>query len=182
MKRAVFLDRDGIINKVILRAGQPFAPSIFDEFELVDGVNHILQRFKAEGFLNIIITNQPDIARGLMVWETLNKMHGFIEKQLPIDDIFVCPHDDAGKCQCRKPQPGMILEAAEKWSVTLRSSFVVGDRWKDIEAGRRAGCITILLDYPYNKGVTADFRVNDLRSAAEVILNNKESLCPFKTP
>lgn len=174
MKRAIFLDRDGVINKVTLKEGKPFSPRRFEKFELFDGIREVLEKSKREGFLNIIITNQPDITRGLIKWETLEKMHKFIKENLPIDDIFVCPHDDIDNCQCRKPRPGMLLEAAKKWDIDLKDSFLIGDQWKDIETGKKAGCITILIDYLYNKEVESDFRVNNLHSAIEIILNSKK--------
>lgn len=174
MKRAIFLDRDGVINKAILKEGKPFSPRRFEEFELFDGIKEVLEKSKREDFLNIIITNQPDITRDLIRWKTLEKMHKFIKENLPIDDIFVCPHDDIDNCQCRKPRPGMLLEAAKKWNIDLKGSFLIGDQGKDIEAGKKAGCITILIDNLYNKEVESDFRVNNLHSAIEIILNSKK--------
>lgn len=174
MKRAIFLDRDGVINKVILKEGKPFSPRKFERFELFGEIREVLEKFRREDFLNIVITNQPDITRNLIKWETLERMHKFIKENLPIDDIFVCPHDDIDSCQCRKPKPGMLLEAAKKWDIDLNGSFLIGDRWKDIEAGKNAGCITILIDYLYNKEVGSDFRVNDLHSAIKIILNSKK--------
>lgn len=173
MKKAIFLDRDGVINRVILNGGEPFSPRRFREFEFLDGIKEVLEKFKEVGFINIIITNQPDIARGLIEWEISEKMHKVIRENLPIDDIFVCPHDDIDQCPCRKPKPGMLLEAAKKWDIDLKSSFLIGDQWKDIGAGKNAGCATILISYPYNKKVNPDFRVNNLHSAAEVILRSE---------
>ncbi len=171
MRKAIFFDRDGVINKVILKDGKPFSPRKFEEFKLLDGIREVLERFKAEGFLNIVITNQPDVARGMMDWETVEKIHKFIEENLPIDDIFVCPHDDIDNCHCRKPKPGMLLEAAKKWHINLKESFMIGDSWKDIEAGRAAGCATILLNNLYNKKVEADFRVRDIDLAMKITVN-----------
>ena len=174
MKSAVFFDRDGVINKVILRYGQPFSARHFDEFELVEGVREVLQAFRKEGFINIIVTNQPDIARGLMKKEELEKMHVLIREELPVDVILVCPHDDNDNCNCRKPKPGLLLKAAKERNIDLHSSFVIGDQWKDMEAGKNVNCSTILIDYPYNKEVKADFRVKDLSSAEEIILKGEK--------
>jgi len=170
MRKAIFLDRDGVINKVILKDGKPFSPRKFEEFKLLDGIKKVLEGLKTEGFLNIVTTNQPDVARGIVEWETVEKMHKFIKENLPVDDIFVCPHDDDDNCQCRKPKPGMLLEASRKWDIDLKSSFIIGDSWKDIQAGKAAGCATVLLDNSYNKEVEADFRASDIDLAMKIIL------------
>lgn len=169
MKRAIFLDRDGVINKVILKEGKPFSPREFDEFEFVENIKGVLEKFKEKGFLNIVITNQPDIIRRLMQREKLDKIHNLIKERLPIDDIFVCPHDDKDNCLCRKLKPGMLFEAAKEWDIDLNASFMIGDNWKDIEAGRAAGCTTVLIDNPYNKQIAADFRIDSISSMIEII-------------
>jgi len=174
MKRAIFLDRDGVINNVIIKEGKAFSPRKFEDFELVDGIKNVLERFKTEGLLNIIVTNQPDIARGLMKKEELQKMHNLIRENLPVNDIFVCTHDDADNCNCRKPKAGMLFEAVKKWDIDLSESFMIGDSWKDIEAGRNAGCTTVLIDSPYNKQIDSDLRANELSAAAEMILNSRK--------
>lgn len=174
MKQAIFLDRDGVINSTIIKEGKPFSPRKFEDFKLIDGIKDILERFRARGLLNIIVTNQPDIARGLMKKEELQKMHNLIMEKLPVDDIFICPHDDADNCNCRKPKPGMLLEAAKKWDIDLSESFMIGDSWKDIEAGRNAGCTTLLIDSPYNKQIDSDLRANELSAVAEMILNSRK--------
>lgn len=169
MNRAIFLDRDGVINKVILKQGKPFSPRTVEELEFSDGILSFLTESKRAGFLNIVITNQPDIARGLMDRQTSEAMHGLIRTNLPVDDIFVCPHDDSDNCHCRKPKSGLLTDAAGKWDIDLNSSFLIGDRWKDVQAGKNAGCFTILLDCPYNRDVGADRRVRDILSALEII-------------
>ena len=168
-KRAVFLDRDGVINKVTMRNGVPAGPRKFDDFVLVEGVKDAVESFRRMGFLIIVNTNQPDIGRGLLPEEELSKMHALLRKVLPVDDIFVCPHDEADHCSCRKPRPGMLLEAARKWEIDLKKSFAIGDRWKDMEAGRAAGCRTILLDRSYNCEAPTDFRINDIGEAAAIV-------------
>lgn len=174
MKRAIFFDRDGVINKAIVEEGRPFSPRTFEEFELVDNIGDLLELCRKEGFLNIIITNQPDISRGLIDENSLRKMHKFIKKNMSVDDILVCPHTDTDNCYCRKPKPGMLLAAADKWNIDLNGSFLIGDQWKDMEAGRNAGCTTILIDCHYNKGVDSDFRIGDLSSAIEIFLKSQE--------
>lgn len=169
MNQAIFLDRDGVINKAILRQGKPYSPRKFEEFKLNQGVENILRKFRKKGFLSIIITNQPDIARELLKWDEINKMHSFLIEHLPIDSVLICPHDDYHNCECRKPKPGMLFKAANDFKIDLKKSFLIGDRWKDIEAGRRSGCKTILFDASYNKTVIADFRVKDLSETFTVI-------------
>lgn len=170
MRPAIFLDRDGVINKVLLNNGNPFSPRRLEDFELLPEVGSILNSFKKMGFVNIIVTNQPDIARGLMKMKELNKMHALIRERLPIDDIMVCPHDDADNCGCRKPKYGLLLEAANKWNIDLKKSYLVGDAWKDIEAGKQAGCKTVIIDMPYNQEAAADFRVKDISEVMSIIL------------
>lgn len=169
MKQAIFLDRDGVINKVLLNNGKPFSPRKFEEFEMLPGVENALDSFKNMGFMNIIVTNQPDIALGLMEIQELNKMLALMRETLPVDDIMVCPHADSDYCLCRKPKEGMLIEASEKWGIDLKSAFMVGDTWKDMAAGKNAGCKTILIDMPYNQAVESDYRVKDLREAVEII-------------
>lgn len=168
-ERAIFLDRDGVINKVLMNDGKPFAPRKFDEFELTSGIANTLISFKNMGFLNIVITNQPDVTRGLIEREELNKMTNFMKENLALDDISVCLHDDQHNCDCRKPKPGMLLEASKKWGIDLKNSYFIGDTWKDMAAGRRAGCRTILIKTPYNKGVEGDYLISDINEAVSVI-------------
>jgi len=173
MRRAVFLDRDGVVNRVILKNGKPFSPRKIEEFVFCDGIADFLIESRKAGFLNIIFTNQPDIARGLIDSQTLDSINDLIKKNLVVDDILICPHDDADNCACRKPKPGMLNNAARKWKIDLDGSFVIGDQWKDTQAGKAVGCTTILLDCPYNKNVECDHRVTDLRSAQEIITHSK---------
>lgn len=175
MRSAVFLDRDGVINKVIIKDGHPFSPRRIDDFELLPGVIDAVKLLKSIGLFIIVVTNQPDIARGKMDMETLQTMHRRMFELLMIDDIYVCPHDDEEGCNCRKPKPGLLMQAAKKWNIDLRTSYLVGDSWKDIEAGRRVDCTTFLIDRPYNKKVREDakFLVNNLDSVAQTILRLK---------
>ncbi len=168
-KRALFLDRDGVINQVVLIEGKPSSPRTFSDFKLKEGVGELLDELKREGFLLIVVTNQPDVVRGLLPKAELDKMHSFIRERLPIDDLRVCLHDDADNCQCRKPKPGLLLEAARKWGIDLEKSYLLGDSWKDMEAGRATGCRTILLEAPYNEGTASDRRVKSLKEAGALI-------------
>lgn len=151
MKRAVFLDRDGVINANIERDGRPVAPKTLAQFRLLPGVEEAVRSLMQHGYLIVVITNQPDVANGLTERTTVDAMHDIIRAKLAVDDIEVCFHNDAAGCDCRKPRPGMILKAAAKHGIDLPRSYVVGDRWRDIVAGRSAGCSTIFIDYGYKQ-------------------------------
>lgn len=174
LKRAIFLDRDGVINRVIMKEGKPYSPRNRSDFLFTDGIREVLARLKGEGFLLIVVTNQPDISRGSITWAELNAIHDLIRRELPVDDIIVCPHDNDDDCDCRKPKPGMIVESARKWGIDIESSFLIGDTWKDMEAGQKAGCKTILLDAPYNQDVQGDYRIQDICETLKII-TKKES-------
>jgi D-glycero-D-manno-heptose 1,7-bisphosphate phosphatase len=170
MRRAVFLDRDGVINRVPIRNGKVATPRKFEEFELIKGTSEEVTRIKTAGFFVFVITNQPDVARGILPAGELEKMSAAIRKQLSVDEIWVCPHDDAAQCSCRKPKPGMIDLARKKYAFSIAESFLVGDSWKDMELAKRVGCKGILIDAPYNQGLECLTRVRDLHEAVEVIL------------
>jgi D-glycero-D-manno-heptose 1,7-bisphosphate phosphatase len=150
-KLAVFLDRDGVLNEAIVRNGQPHPPRDLSELVITHGARTALERLKREGFLLIVVTNQPDVARGKTNRADVDKINAQLAAILPLDAIEVCEHDDKEQCDCRKPKAGMILRAREKLCVDLAGSFVIGDRWRDIEAGRRAGCRTILIGDGYGE-------------------------------
>jgi D-glycero-D-manno-heptose 1,7-bisphosphate phosphatase len=170
--RGVFLDRDGVINRAIVRNNKPYPPATIAELEILPGVPQALSRLHAAGYLLIVTTNQPDVARGTSQRETVEAMHHFLASQLPIDDFQVCYHDDKDGCLCRKPSPGSLLNAAEKFQIDLGASFMVGDRWRDIQAGQRAGCKTVFIDYHYAEPMTLvpDQVVASLQEAADWIL------------
>jgi D-glycero-D-manno-heptose 1,7-bisphosphate phosphatase len=150
-KPAVFLDRDGVLNEVVVCKGRPYPPRDVAKLVITQDAGAALEKLKCEGFLLIVVTNQPDIARGKANRGDVNKINAQLAAILPLDAIEVCEHDDKDQCDCRKPKPGMILRAGEKFGVDLASSFMVGDRWRDIEAGRRAGCRTILIGDGYGE-------------------------------
>jgi D-glycero-D-manno-heptose 1,7-bisphosphate phosphatase len=174
MNKAVFLDRDGVINKVVLREGKACSPRTSDEFEFVENIGDDIKRLKSASFIVIVVSNQPDIARGRMDIAELEKMNERIRDNLPVDDILFCPHDDNDECDCRKPQPGMILYAFQKYKIDSCRSYLVGDREKDMEAARNAGCEGILIDTLYNRDVRSVTRVQSVREAVNIILNEKE--------
>lgn len=154
-----------------MRNGKPSSPWKLEEFEILPDVKEYLEASKKMGFLNIVFTNQPDISRGFLKIEDLEKMHKIISETLPIDEIKFCPHDNQDNCSCRKPKPGLILEAVKKWSIDLKKSYVIGDGWKDIGAGKAAGCKTFLLRREYNKDYQEDydFEVDNLKKTVEII-------------
>jgi D-sedoheptulose 7-phosphate isomerase len=186
LRPAVFLDRDGVINRAAVRDGKPFPPSGLEELEILPGVASSLLDLKAHGFDLFVITNQPDVARGNQTREAVEAIHQALASSLSIDDIFVCYHDDADHCACRKPLPGLLFEAQRKHNVDLSRSFVVGDRWRDIDAGHAAGCKAILIDYGYPERKPAqppEATVRSLREAADWIIcsslkesNNKDEV------
>lgn len=148
---AVFLDRDGVLNDAIVRNGRPYSPQDAGELIITKGARSALEELKREGFVLIVVTNQPDIARGKTTRAKVDRINAQLAAILPLDAIEICEHDDQDQCDCRKPKPGMILRAQEKFGVNLARSFIAGDRWRDIEAGRRAGCRTILIGDGYSE-------------------------------
>jgi len=171
-EKAIFLDRDGVINRVILREGKPYSPRKLEEFVFNDGIKESVHKMKELGYRVFVTSNQPDIARGEISADLIEKISEKMRLELPLDDIYVCPHDDFHNCLCRKPKPGMLTKAAEEWQINLGLSFMIGDTWKDMEAGKAAGCRTILLDAPYNKDAYCDFRVKSLREAIDIIIKS----------
>jgi len=171
--RAVFLDRDGVINRAFVRDGKPYPPSGPEELEILPGVPEALSRLSAAGFRLVVVTNQPDVARGKQSREAVEAIHAILRDQLPIDEFRVCYHDDADRCSCRKPLPGMLLQAAADLGLDLSASCLVGDRWRDVEAGIAAGCSTYFIDYGYDeqKPQSITFKVSSLYEAALIILN-----------
>ena len=172
MRRAVFLDRDGVINRAIVRAGKPYPPATLTELEILPGVLEALNELHAANYLLIVVTNQPDVARGTAKKADIEQMNAHLSSQLPIDQFKTCYHDTGDSCSCRKPLPGALLSAAEEYNINLSKSFMVGDRWRDIEAGASAGCKTFFINYRYaeSKPETPDFIVSSLLEAKKIIL------------
>jgi len=168
---AVFLDRDGTLNTATIRDGRPHPPASIDDLVIVPGAAAALLDLRRAGYLMIMVTNQPDVAAGRQRREVVEAINEAVRGQLPIDDIRVCYHLDADACDCRKPKPGMLLDAAHDWGIDLGRSFMVGDRWRDVEAGRAAGCRTVLIEAGYDERRAApDFSVASLVDACGVIL------------
>lgn len=156
IRKAVFLDRDGILNNPVIRNGKPYPPASIGEVEIPVGVVDGLVQLKNQGYLLIGVTNQPDVARGTTPMRVVEEINDYLKSVLPLDEINVCYHDDADGCLCRKPNPGLILAAAERHEIDVEASYMVGDRWKDIEAGRKAGCTTVWVDYAYTEEFKTD--------------------------
>lgn len=176
-RRAVFLDRDGVIVQAAVREGKPFPPPSLRQMRIVEDARQALLDLKGAGFLIIVVTNQPDVARGTQSRSEIESMHSILSEQLPIDYFRVCYHDDRDECSCRKPKPGLLIEASGRYKVDLRSSFLVGDRWRDIDAGRSAGCFTVWIDHGYAERAPSgapNARVTCLREAVAWICSQSQ--------
>jgi D-glycero-D-manno-heptose 1,7-bisphosphate phosphatase len=175
-KFAVFFDRDGVLNEAIIRNGKPHPPRDLSELVITRGALAALEALKREGgLLLVVVTNQPDVARGAISRADIDKINAQLSAILPLDAIEVCEHDDNAQCDCRKPKPGMILRAQEKFCVDLAGSFMVGDRWRDIEAGRRAGCRTVLIGDGYGEAFPhpPNIKVSTLPQAVSWIIQQR---------
>jgi D-glycero-D-manno-heptose 1,7-bisphosphate phosphatase len=172
MTRAVFLDRDGVLNKAYVRNGKPYSPDTIEEMIIFPGAASALGRLRQHRFRLIVATNQPDIARKRLTRAQVEAMNAHLRNHLPLDSVEICPHDDADNCDCRKPKPGLLVHAAKRDGVVLSDSFMVGDRFRDIEAGARAGCRTILIGDGYGETFKAqpDAKFATLPEAADWIL------------
>jgi D-glycero-D-manno-heptose 1,7-bisphosphate phosphatase len=170
---AVFLDRDGVLTELVVRSGRPHPPDAVTELRLLPGVDAACRELSTSGFKLVCITNQPDIARGTQDPATVAEMHARLREWLPLDAVMTCPHDDSDGCACRKPRPGMILDAAARLDLDLGRSVTVGDRWRDVGAGRSAGTLTVFVDRGYiEKGPdSSDLVVTELREAVGWIIS-----------
>lgn len=180
LRRAVFLDRDGVITIPRVTNGKSYAPRDLKDFHYYPEARAALEALHAAGLLLVVVTNQPDIGNGLMEPQVLEQMHDRLGSDLPIDLIKTCPHSQKAGCTCRKPQPGMLQEAARELSIRLEKSFMVGDRAGDIEAGARVGCFTVFIDrnYSESKPPAPDAVATSLREAAELILSRVAPVAP----
>jgi D-glycero-D-manno-heptose 1,7-bisphosphate phosphatase len=171
---AVFLDRDGVLNRPVVRDGKPYAPMTMAELELLPGVEEACAALKRAGFLLVMVTNQPEIERGNVARGMVDSMNDSVARALGLDVVKLCPHDDAQRCQCRKPKPGMLQEVERDFGVDLSSSYLVGDRWRDVAAGQNAGCKTIFIDLGYKeqRPTNPDFTTSSLAAATQWILQS----------
>lgn len=173
-KPAIFLDRDGVINRALVRDGKPYPPQSLAQFEILPGVSAACARLKKAGFLLVVATNQPDVGRGTLARELVENIHSHMKEALALDSVEVCYHPGKGAsdCECRKPKPGMLVRAAEQLGIDLKTSWMIGDRWRDIDCGYAAGCKTIFIDRGYSEQLrhAPDYTVAGLPEAAELIL------------
>jgi D-glycero-D-manno-heptose 1,7-bisphosphate phosphatase len=175
MRKAVFLDRDGVINSSVVINGKPYPPNKLDQLRILPNVDLAINLFKKSGYLCIVVTNQPDVARGKIGLESVDEINQFLLKHLSLDEFYACYHDDSDNCECRKPKPGSILLAAKKHNISLHQSYMIGDRWRDIEAGENAGCKTVFIDYNYveKRPANPTYTVSSLLEAAQIITGCK---------
>jgi D-glycero-D-manno-heptose 1,7-bisphosphate phosphatase len=171
VRPAVFLDRDGVINHSEVRDGKPYAPTRLEDFHLLPGAAQAMRILRSRGWLVVVVTNQPDVATGKQSRHTVDAMHQQLRDADLVDDIYVCCHTDADACTCRKPQPGLLFQAAGQHGIDLNRSWMVGDRWRDIEAGEKAGCRTIFIDHGYaeKQPERPDFVAASLIEAQDII-------------
>jgi D-glycero-D-manno-heptose 1,7-bisphosphate phosphatase len=177
MNRAVFLDRDGVINRAIVRGGKPYPPASPEEFQYVPGIQEACARLKKAGFILVVATNQPDVGRGKTSADFVSQIHEKISDDLPIDHVEVCFDSGLGNTASlyRKPAPGMLQKAAAMFDIDLPESYMIGDRWRDIDCGKAAGCVTVLIDYGYNEELKQqpDYTVKSVTEAVDVILKHE---------
>tara|TARA_B100001142_G_scaffold327040_1_gene383759 strand:- start:229 stop:744 length:516 start_codon:yes stop_codon:yes gene_type:complete len=171
MNQAFFFDRDGVLNEIVQRDGGHYSPQDFSQFVIIKEAIEFTQYTHSLGFLNIVISNQPDISRGTLLQSDLQDMTNVLYNSLKIDDVFYCVHDDEDMCKCRKPLPGLFLEASYKWNIELTKSYMVGDTWKDIEAAKKVNVDSFLIDTDYNAQYEYPKRVKSLKNISELIGN-----------
>ena len=174
MNKTIFLDRDGVINNTILKDGKPHSPNLVSEFKILPGVVEAINEIKKLEFLCLVITNQPNVSRGLISKKEIDTMNNIILEKTKVDDFFICYHDDNDNCNCRKPKPGLIIEANKKWKIDFKKSFFIGDRWRDVEAGNLLGIRTIFVDNNYDekKPSSPTFKSDSLLNAVKIIKEN----------
>ena len=170
MNKAVFFDRDGILNKAIVRDRKPYSPRSVSELEINKTLLDPMLNLRTNGYLLFSITNQPDVARGLVSFELAHAINTQVIESFPLDDHWLCPHSDRDRCYFRKPNPGAIERFVGSYDINPEKSFFVGDRWKDIECGERAGCQTILVDYSYDESFCApNIRCKSISELCEIL-------------
>ncbi len=182
MKRAVFLDRDGVLNLPVVRSGKPYPPQTLAEFQLYPEAPEACALLRNAGFLLIVVTNQPDVGRGTQSIEVVEAMHEQLQESVALDRIEVCAaaDDTAPAARRRKPAPGMLFDAASASQIDLTRSYMIGDRWRDIDCGHAAGCTTIFIErgYEENLRLPPHHRVANVLEAANLILSLEQSTSP----
>lgn len=180
MRPAVFLDRDGVLNRSPVRDGRPEPPRGPDELVLLPGVSEACAELRKAGFALVVVTNQPEVARGTLSRQAVDATNNALADSVPLDEVVVCPHDDPDGCECRKPKPGMLLDAARRLGIDLQNSYLVGDRWRDIAAGHAAGARAVFVDRGYDerRPENPDAIVRDLTEATAWILRDRKAMSP----
>ena len=175
LNRAVFLDRDGVINCAIVINQKPYAPIKLKKLKILPGIKKALKELQKSNWLTIVVTNQPDVARGKAKLRDIELINKYLKKQLPINAFYTCYHDTIDYCDCRKPSPGFFFKAKKAYKIDLKKSFMIGDRWSDIEAGRRAGCKTVFIDHGYAEKQPRkyNYKVKSLPDAVKIILKKQ---------
>ena len=177
MKSGVFIEPDGILTQAPVEGQHQVGPLKLGGFRLNAGAVPVLRKLKAAGLQLIVTTNQPGLSNGCQSRRELDRMHFQMRTTFPLDDILICPHDEMDDCECRKPRPGLLFEAAHKWHLTLNHCFVISARWQDAEAARRAGCTSVMLSSPWLGKGHHDYVFPDLAAIVEKILNLKAETC-----
>ena len=170
MKSAVFIDRDGVLNEVRVERQQPVSPVTLEDFRVNRDAIPLLKKLKAAGLLLMATTNQPGLSRGYQSRRELDRMHELLRVTFALDDLFVCPHDETDACSCRRPKPGLLVEAGFKWRLNLDHSFVISDKWQDAEAARAVGATSLLLQSPWNGAARRDLVLPDLGAVVDRVL------------
>jgi transaldolase len=147
----VFLDRDGVLNDAVVRDGRPHPPPSLADLTVPANVPVLVRRLREAGYVTVGVTNQPDVARGRQSRVVADALNDAVGRAAGLDALLVCYHDDRDHCACRKPAPGLLTEAARRLHLDLAASIMVGDRWRDVVAGQRAGCRTVFIDYDYRE-------------------------------
>jgi D-glycero-D-manno-heptose 1,7-bisphosphate phosphatase len=176
-RSAVYLDRDGVLVESLLHNGKPHAPTCFEDFAIISEAYDAVLRLHQAGYALIVVTNQPDVGNGFVERAVVERMNERLSAELPLDAIKVCYHAQSEECRCRKPAPGMLIEAAQEFGLDPASSYMIGDRWSDIDAGHAAGCATIFIDRGYDppRTVQPDFIVLSLAEAVDRILKGQSN-------
>jgi len=179
MNSAIFLDRDGVVNYSIVREKKPFAPTSLSELKIIPEIKRVIDFFKLKHFKIFVITNQPDVSRGKVTKDEVEKINASILSQLSIDEIFTCYHDNIDQCECRKPKPGAFITLSQKYNIDLSKSIMVGDRAKDIEAAKNANCPSVFIDYGYNEPLPVDqnYTVDSVEGLLACLEKHFESSC-----
>lgn len=171
VKLGVFIERDGILNEVRVEGQYQASPLTLEDMRPIEAAVPLLHKLKSAGYVLIVTTNQPGLSRGYQSRRELDRMHTRLRALFPVDDILVCPHDETDNCSCRKPKPGLLVEAGFRHRLNLDQSCVISDKWQDAEAARSAGCTSVLLESRWTGKVHRDFLVSDLTSAVDKVLN-----------